>query len=119
MLGIEIDEPFASPKLMREWHWSRTYGFIQYNMYAPRRFSPILRRAIARVLGHTRQRYQKAGLFSRSAYDESAILEVTGPGVFTDSVLDVLSETLPKTHPLVTTSIEKDRGVGELSSNHR
>ena len=115
VLGIEIDEPFASPKLMRDWHWSRTYGFIQYNMYAPRRFSPILRRAIARVLGHTRQHYQKATLFSRSSYDEKSILEVTGPGVFTDAVLDVLSETLPQAHPLVMTSVEKDKDVGELS----
>lgn len=36
--------------------------------------------------------------------------------MFTDAILDTLSETLPRTHPLVATSVEKDRDVGELSS---
>lgn len=115
VLGIEIDEPYASPQLMRDWHWSRIYGFIQYNMYAPRRFSPFLRRAIVRVLAHTRQRSQKSTFFSKSTYDEKSILEITGPGMFTDAILDVLSETLYKTHPLTMISMEKDRGIGELS----
>lgn len=114
VLGIEIDEPYASPQLMHDWHWSRSYGFIQYNMYAPRRFSPLLRRAIVRVLSHTRQHQQHSNYFSRPKYDESTTLEITGPGVFTDAVLDVLSETLPGTHPLITRSIEKDEKADEL-----
>ncbi|RJE23343.1 hypothetical protein PHISCL_04329 [Aspergillus sclerotialis] len=117
VLGIEIDEPYASPQLIRDWHWSRIYGFIQYNMYAPRRFSPFLRRAIVRVLSHTRQHSQKSTLFFKSKYTEDSILEITGPGMFTDAILDVLSETLDRTHPLVTMSMEKDRGIGELSSS--
>lgn len=34
--------------------------------------------------------------------------------MFTDAVLDVLSETLPYTHPLVRTSVQTDEGVGDL-----
>lgn len=83
-------------------------------MYAPKRFSPFLRRAIVRALAHSRQRAQKFTFFS--TYDEKSILETTGPGVFTDAILDVLSDTLPRSHPLITTSVEKDQDVGELSS---
>ena len=116
MLGIEIDEPYASPKLKRDWHWSRSYGFIQYTMYAPQRFSPLLRRAIVRVLAHTKQHQQRSNFFLGPRYKESLILEVTGPGMFTDAILDVLSETLPSTHPLVTFSVEQDSTVGELKT---
>lgn len=135
VIGIEIDEPYASPRLMHDWHWSRSYGFIQFSMYAPRRFSPILRRAIARVVAHTkrhhqpqqqhqRQRqhqhqhqhpHQTASLFSFNRgvhYDEKTILEVTGPGVFTDAVLDVLSDTLPPTHRLVNESVNAEALTG-------
>ncbi|KAI9833357.1 MAG: hypothetical protein M1819_003752 [Sarea resinae] len=114
VLGIEIDEPYASPRLMHQWHWSRTYGFIQYTMFAPRRFSPILRRAIVRVLAHTRR--HQAGVFTHG-YDEEEILEVTGPGVFTDAVLDVLSEHLDPFHPLINHSIRAESsflGPGSL-----
>src|SRR5690606_35022784 len=55
VVGVEIDEPFATAKLMQDWHWIRRYGFIQYTMYAPQRFSPLLRKIIVRVLAHTKQ----------------------------------------------------------------
>lgn len=133
VIGVEIDEPYASPRLMRDWHWSRSYGFIQYAMYAPRRFSPVLRKTIVRVIAHTKEHQSGAindssswlsmilqippflhpswwfgggggrgwggGKYTR--YDEKTVLEVTGPGVFTDAVLDTLSETLSATHELV------------------
>lgn len=83
-------------------------------MYAPRRFSPLLRRVIVRVLAHTRQHSQGSFLFSRLTYDENSILEITGPGVSTDAILDVLSETLPSTHPLVTASVEENKHTGEF-----
>lgn len=120
VIGIEIDEPYASPNLMRKWRWIRTYGFGQYTMYAPRRFSPLLRRAIARVLAQTRQHYQSASWVERywRRVDEATILELTGPGVFTDAILDGLSDALPATHPLVRTSVEMDYG-GELSAGPR
>lgn len=99
---------------MREWHWIRTYGFVQYNLYAPQRFSPLLRRAIVRVLAHTK-RHKDASWLTGPTYNEKTILEITGPGVFTDAVLDVLSETLPITHPLVQASVAADAEVGDLA----
>ena len=33
-------------------------------------------------------------------------LEITGPGVFTDAILDVLSDTLPSAHRLVQQSVD-------------
>ncbi|KAL4971728.1 hypothetical protein BDW66DRAFT_164769 [Aspergillus desertorum] len=113
-VGIEIHEPRASPQLMRDWHWIRTYGLIQYTFFVPRRFSPLLREVIVRVLSHTRQ-HNKLGLpLIGPRCDEEAILEVTGPGVFTDAILDALSECLPTTHPLVTMSVQADEGIGDL-----
>lgn len=114
ILGIEIDEPYASEKLMRQWHWSRSYGFIQYNFYAPKRFSPFLRKTIARVLAHTKRHRENSGWLRGPKYNEKTILEVSGPGVFTDAVLDVLSEGLPTTHPLVKYSVDADADIGDL-----
>lgn len=114
VLGVEIDEPYASAQLLKEWRWSRSYQFIQYNMYAPRRFSPLLRRAIVRTLAHTKQHHDRSSFFSREKYTQNSVLEVSGPGMFTDAILDTLSEALRITHPLITTSVENDRGVGEL-----
>ncbi|KAL4997437.1 hypothetical protein BDV10DRAFT_169636 [Aspergillus recurvatus] len=116
-VGIEIDEPHASPQLMRDWHWIRTYGLIQYTFFAPRRFSPLLREVIVRVLSHTRQHNQRSLPVIGPRYDEKAILEVTGPGVFTDAVLDALSDALPTTHPLITMSVQADKGIGDLLSH--
>src|SRR5699024_475217 len=56
------------------------------------------------------------GFFSRWNYNQNTILEISGPGMFTDAILDTLSETLPETHPLVAASVEKDKEAGELSS---
>ncbi|KAJ5794751.1 CAZyme family GT32 [Penicillium paradoxum] len=117
VIGIEVDEPYASPKFMQDWHWTRSYGLIQYTMYAPRRFSPLLRETIVRVLAHTKQ-YNKrhSSLFSSLAYDEKTILGVTGPDVFTDAILDSLSSSLPSTHPLIEKSVKADTGIGDLVS---
>lgn len=115
VVGIEIDEPYASPTMKKQWHWSRTYGFIQYSLYAPRRFSPFLRKAIVRVIAHsTRHNFASSGRFHGPRYSEEDILEVTGPGMFTDAVLDVLSESLPHNHELITKSMKADENIGEL-----
>jgi hypothetical protein len=99
---------------MREWRWIRRYQLIQYTMYAPRRFSPLLRETIVRVLSHTRRHIGQSSSFRRPQYKEKTILEVTGPGVFTDVVLDVLSQTLPPTHKLVESSVDSDAPIGDL-----
>lgn len=111
IVGIEIDEPFASPQKMLYWHWARRYEFLQYNIYAPQRFSPFLREIIVRVLSHTRQ-HAESHFWAR--YNEMITLEVTGPGVFTDVILDGLSDTLPPTHPLVEKSIDADKQYGDI-----
>ncbi|OGE52400.1 hypothetical protein PENARI_c010G09876 [Penicillium arizonense] len=113
VVGIEIDEPFASTEKMRDWHWVRRYGFLQYTMYAPRRFSPLLREVIVRVLSHTKQHIAQSHIWG-ARYNEMTTLEITGPGVFTDAILDVLSETLPSDHRLIQKSVDADEGLGDL-----
>ncbi|KAF7720149.1 Alpha-1,6-mannosyltransferase [Penicillium ucsense] len=114
VVGIEIDEPFASAQKMHDWHWVRSYGFIQYTLYAPRRFSPLLRQIIVRVLSHTKRHIDRSSFFLGARYNELTTLEITGPGVFTDTILDVLSNTLPGDHPLILQSLEADEGLGDL-----
>ncbi|CAG8237679.1 unnamed protein product [Penicillium olsonii] len=117
VVGVEVDEPYASPQFMRDWHWTRSYGLIQYTMYAPRRFSPLLREAIVHVLSHTREhRKSHGGLFWSATYDEKTVLGVTGPDVFTDSILDTLSSSLPENHTLIQQSIAADAGIDDLVS---
>ncbi|KAL4786905.1 hypothetical protein BJX76DRAFT_364730 [Aspergillus varians] len=115
-VGIELDEPHASPQLMHDWHWIRTYGLIQYTFYAPQRFSPLLREVIVRVPSHTREHNKHSLPFLGPQYNEKTILEVTGPGVFTDAILDALSDALPTTHPLIETSVQSDKQIGDLIS---
>jgi mannosyltransferase OCH1-like enzyme len=118
VVGVEIDEPHASSRTKKLWHWSRTYGFIQYSMYAPNRFSPFLRRVIVRALAHSHRHSEDTGTwFHGPQYSEEDILEVTGPGMFTDALLDVLSETLPRNHHLVMGSMAADEGFGELDDS--
>jgi hypothetical protein len=45
-------------------------------------------------------------------------LEITGPGVFTDAILDVLSDTLPSTHPFIRKSVAADAQLGDLVPLH-
>lgn len=123
VVGTEIDEPYASPAMKKAWHWSRTYGFIQYTLFAPRRFSPLLRKVIVRALAHSARHNELEWRWWRKVrYSEEDILEVTGPGMFTDGLLEVLSDTLPKSHPLVEASLEalseRQLPPDELESRH-
>lgn len=104
VLGLEIDEPSASPATKRAWRWSRTASFAQYILYAPRPFSPLLRRAIVRTLAHSAYQHRMTAHLSGDVrigpvYTKGDVLEATGPGMLTDAVLDVLSETLPAEGP--------------------
>ncbi|KAJ6121163.1 hypothetical protein N7523_005443 [Penicillium sp. IBT 18751x] len=114
VVGVEIDEPFASSQKMRDWHWVRSYGFLQYTIYAPRRFSPLLRDVIVRVLSHTKRHRANSNAIFGAKYNELTTLEITGPGVFTDAILDVLSDTLPTDHPMLLKSKKADEGLGDL-----
>lgn len=104
IVGIEIDEPYVTDHTRKLWHWSRIYGFIQYHMVA-KPFSPFLRKAIVRVVAHAyaHGRRKSSGINSlwrwtstnegvwTGVYEEKEILEITGPGVWTDAVLDTLA----------------------------
>ena len=121
VVGVELDEPYFSRRLVNEWNWSRRYGFIQWTMYAPRRFSPILRMVIVRVLAHIKRHYEIHGfhrrfvtLSGKLAIGVNSIFEITGPTVVTDSILDTLSSTLPPSHPLIAASVEADKQWGDL-----
>lgn len=113
VVGIELDEPYVTERGMREWHWTRRYGFLQYTMYAPRRFSPVLREIVTRVMAHTKQHNERLTSYV-FGYSQSTILGISGPDVVTDAVLDVLSATLPPTHKLMNISMGKDAGIDPL-----
>jgi len=103
--------------------FSGSYGLIQFTMFAPRRFSPVLQEILVRTVAHSKRLYDDRSVanflsfrvFGKPHYSNEMVMEVTGPTIFTDTVLDVLSDTLPPTHALVATSVEADHGVGELS----
>ncbi|CRG91293.1 hypothetical protein PISL3812_08341 [Talaromyces islandicus] len=118
VVGVELDEPYASLRIMHEWKWTRRYGFMQYVMYAPRRFSPLLREIIVRAIAHTKHvnEHHRNIFTGRPRYSQDVILRVTGPDVVSDAILDVLSITLPSTHDLVNKSMEKDGGIDGLTS---
>ncbi|KAF8459332.1 nucleotide-diphospho-sugar transferase [Terfezia claveryi] len=127
LVGIEIDEPFVTAKTRRHWHWSRIYGLIQYHMVA-KPFSPFLRRAIVRVVAHAythgkRKNSGVKGLWGwvstnggvwTGEYSEIEILEITGPGVWTDAILDTLTDAVlksptPQTKGFLDTIGEEER----------
>lgn len=95
VLGVEIDEPYATNAAMRKWKWTRRYQLGQWTLYAPHRFSPVLRKIIVRAVARSLQYYEHSQHWYwpwrwHSNYD---ILELTGPGAVTDATLDVLSAT--------------------------
>ncbi|KIW37451.1 uncharacterized protein PV06_10490 [Exophiala oligosperma] len=110
VIGIEVDEPYASVRRRKFWRWDGTHGFIQYAIYAARPFSPILRRAIVRSIAHSVKHEKEKTPWYRLAdrFDNAAILEITGPGMFTEAVLDVLTESLPSNHSLKLSQRQKD-----------
>jgi alpha 1,6-mannosyltransferase len=113
MVGVDIDEPYLSQSTIREWGWTRGFSFGQYVIWAPKRFDPILRKAIVRTISHGMtqqklssrtwmQRYRSWKDGSRIEYME----ELSGAGMFTDLVLEMLSKTLKDDHRL------RDRDAG-------
>lgn len=71
-----------------------------------------------RVLSHTKRHIDESNIFLGARYNELTTLEITGPGVFTDAILDVLSDTLPANHSLVSESIKADAGLGDLLAEY-
>lgn len=110
VVGVEVDEPYVSARRRKFWGWDGTHGFIQYTMYAPRPFSPILRRAIVRSIAHSAKHEKEKTPWYRPAdkFDGPTVLQLTGPGMFTEAVLDVLSETLSTNHSLKVAQRQKE-----------
>ncbi|KAL3425276.1 Initiation-specific alpha-1,6-mannosyltransferase 1 [Phlyctema vagabunda] len=114
MVGVEIDEPYLNPETKAVWKWSRSFGFGQAVVWAPRRFDPILRRAIVRAITHMKmqawmQDQQEPESVWRRFFGRRRISnmgEVSGSSMLTDCVLDVLSETLRQDHAI------RDREAG-------
>jgi hypothetical protein len=121
VIGVEVDEPYASARRRKYWGWDGTHGFIQYTMYAPQPFSPILRRAVVRSIAHSAKHEKEKTPWYRPAdkFNGPAVLQITGPGMFTEAVLDVLSESLPSNHSLKVAQRRKDAcpGDGPAHSN--
>ena len=108
MIGVEVDEPYLSLKTTAQWGWTRSFGFGQFVMWAPKRFDPMIRRAIVRAISHMMvlESVQDRSWMGRLREREVHMGEVTGASMFTDVVLEVLSKSLREGHPL------RDRDAG-------
>lgn len=95
MIGVGIDEPFLSLKWMEKWGWTRNFGFSQDLIWAPRKYDPILRYAIIRSISHARIQQELGGFADLSNVQKRQILEeISGVAMFTDVVLENLSDQL-------------------------
>lgn len=112
VIGVDDDEPYLSPKSLKQWGWTRGFGFGQAVLWAPRRFDPILRRAIVRTISHAlvqdslpKDSWSQRQLSRIGSYIDTSG-EVSGAGMFTDIVLEVLSGSLAEGHEI------RDRDAG-------
>jgi alpha 1,6-mannosyltransferase len=90
LVGVEIDEPFGDEAMHHQWHWSRGFGVGQFVIWAPHRFGDIVTCAVVRTVSH----FDAHVAYSHGGVGEEDVLEVTGPGMWTDCLLDHLSERL-------------------------
>lgn len=104
IVGIEIDEPSATKAVQKQWKWSRNHGFTQWTMIA-KPFAESLKLAIVRAVSHSYTLARLRGVSGpeklRSgkglldwfvgAYTVQDILEITGPGMWTDAVFDSIN----------------------------
>ncbi|PBP20763.1 hypothetical protein BUE80_DR008149 [Diplocarpon rosae] len=110
MIGVETDEPYLSTTQLRKWGWGRGFAFGQSSIWATMRFDPILRKAIVRTISHSRtQRMSAKEDWIQTAKNRlwgGNSEEVSGRGMLTDLVLEVLSESLSEDHEM------RDRDAG-------
>jgi alpha 1,6-mannosyltransferase len=111
MVGVERDEPFYSQLAIEERGWSRGFGFGLGTVWAPRRLDPILRKVVVRSISHAEVQRKLSdgrgwrGMF-QADWEECERSEISGEGMFTDAVLEALSEGLKEDHEL------RDRDAG-------
>lgn len=113
ILGVERDEPFFSCDEIRRRGWTRGFGFGTGTVWAPKRFDPVLRKAIVRSISHAHVQQTLAGgdgwlasFKGTNEWGEEERGEISGAGMFTDIVLEVLSGGLKEGHEL------RDRDAG-------
>ena len=113
MVGVNRDEPFYSQSSIREMVWSRGFGFGMGTVWAPRRFDPVLRKAIVRSISYSQVQDQLAGgrgwreiMQGKGEWKEEEREEISGAGMLTDAVLEILSTGLKEGHEL------RDRDAG-------
>lgn len=93
IVGIEIDEPYFTSDTQRQWQWHRPYSFAQYTI-AAKPFAKPIRTAIVRVVAHAHHlaRLKKKSSPSKiSKYSAEDVFEVSGPGMWTDSIFDAIN----------------------------
>jgi alpha 1,6-mannosyltransferase len=102
MIGVEIDEPYLSPRKTAQWGWTRSFGFGQFVIWAPKRFDPMMRTAIVRAISHVKvlEKLQDRSWSGRIRGKKVEMGEATGASMFTDVVLEVLSQSLREDHRL-------------------
>ncbi|KAK9480331.1 nucleotide-diphospho-sugar transferase [Lipomyces japonicus] len=88
--GMELDEPYATDASLARIGWYRGFGFVQYAIIA-KPFAKPIRTAIVRILSHARylSKIKKQKLLS--SYSPADIYEVSGPGMWTDVIIDTLN----------------------------
>jgi alpha 1,6-mannosyltransferase len=102
VIGIETDEPFLSQEGLRKFGLTRGFGFGNVVVWAPKRFDPVVRRAIVYTVSHARAHLNKSitALNEMSKRKEEYLDELSGKHMFTDALLEVLSDSLEKGHAL-------------------
>ncbi|KAE8450655.1 hypothetical protein EG329_005999 [Mollisiaceae sp. DMI_Dod_QoI] len=115
VIGVTDDEPYLSSRSIKQWGWTRGFGFGQAVVWAPRRFDPMLRKAIVRSISHAMvQKSLPKGSWSQRQLSKISWTvdysgEVSGAGMFTDIVLEGLSGSLVEDHKLR----DRDAGLGK------
>ena len=113
MVGVERDEPFFNVNEIKGKGWTRGFGFGTGTLWALKRFDPILRKAIVRSISHALVQQTLAGgdgwlasFQGTNEWEEEERGEISGAGMFTDIILQALSEGLRDGHDL------RDRDAG-------
>jgi hypothetical protein len=113
VVGIEINEPNSSQATRIKWRWSRVYGFAQYTM-ASKPFADPLRTAIVRVVAHAYALAKSKGVKDPQSlwgYTDVDTLEVTGPGMWTDSIIDALETARQDDAKLSGVPVDKEKRI--------
>ncbi|KAK7207697.1 nucleotide-diphospho-sugar transferase [Myxozyma melibiosi] len=93
IIGIELDEPYVTLETQRQWHWHRPYSFAQFTIVA-KPFAKPIRTAIVRVVAHAHHLARlknKSSPSKISKYTPEEVFEVSGPGMWTDVLIDSMN----------------------------